>query len=267
MGKTQRTIQILAPAVLAAVLFSAGFMAVLHSLPQDVWEDWRPATCVSGGCFCEPADTASAVRQPVNAWSSFAFVLAGFMIIGLALFSAKGKERRLTAPYACMLGIFAVVTGTGSAFYHSSLTFIGQFFDILGMYLTATLMLVYAWERSFRWPFRRSAAVFCLLNALLIPVQAAAPGTRRYVFGVLVIAALSFETVYLRIGRPKIELRYLAASTAVFALAYAAWVLDNTGIICMPGSILQGHAVWHLLGAAAVGLLYRYYAGEKREES
>ena len=39
-------------------------------------------------------------------------------------------------------GALALV-GLGSAFYHSSLTFVGQVFDVSGMYLIATFILLH----------------------------------------------------------------------------------------------------------------------------
>jgi hypothetical protein len=39
-------------------------------------------------------------------------------------------------------------------------------------------------------------------------------------------------------------------------VATVIWVLDITRIACQPTAIIQGHAVWHVLGAAASASLY-----------
>ena len=48
------------------------------------------------------------------------------------------------------------------------------------------------------------------------------------------------------------------------ALAFGIWNLSKTGgPWCDPHSLLQGHAVWHVLGAVAAFCLYRLWASER----
>ncbi len=50
----------------------------------------------------------------------------------------------------------------------------------------------------------------------------------------------------------------------VFVLAFVIWFLSWTnGPLCDPNSPFQGHGVWHLLSAAAVGCLYKYFRAEE----
>jgi dihydroceramidase len=76
------------------------------------------------------------------------------------------------------------------------------------------------------------------------------PESRRWLFGALLAVLLVTE---LRIARPR---RHLVLAAGLFALAFLAWTLDATGAWCDPTSPLQGHALWHLGGAAAAGVLY-----------
>ncbi len=52
------------------------------------------------------------------------------------------------------------------------------------------------------------------------------------------------------------------AAVATMAVAFAIWIAAQHGW-CDPGSLLQGHAVWHLLNALAAYLLFAYYASER----
>ena len=63
----------------------------------------------------------------------------------------------------------------------------------------------------------------------------------------------------------------MGAAVAVLAVAAlfvsleldtSSWALDITGVWCEPHSLLQGHALWHTLTAAAGGLVFGYYRGE-----
>src|SRR6476619_1230518 len=96
------------------------------------WEGWPRATCLPDHCFCE-AIAAGPVAQPANAWSSLAFVIAGFLIAHSPGLAGKGGTlNRMTSnpAYRQMYGYALVATGLGSYFYHASLTFAGQVADM-----------------------------------------------------------------------------------------------------------------------------------------
>lgn len=250
-------------AALLFVIFSTVFMAVLYATPHRVWNEALPATCVSaGGCFCELTRNNSSVKQPVNAWSSLAFVLTAFLIF---LHSRKWSDFSTKLPLwmAYLLGIAAFLTGIGSAFYHASLSLSGQIVDILGMFLLATTMLVYSWYRLLDWNKREFLWVFLLINISLTIVQVVMPETRRYVFAAVLVIALLFEYVYLFRKKPRIIATRLHAALGLFGIAYLIWIFDNNRMMCDPTSLIQGHAVWHILGAISVGLLYLYYFSER----
>jgi len=46
-------------------------------------------------------------------------------------------------------------------------------------------------------------------------------------------------------------------AAAVFSAGVIVWFFSRTGgALCSPDSLIQGHAVWHLAAAAAVGILF-----------
>jgi hypothetical protein len=51
--------------------------------------------------------------------------------------------------------------------------------------------------------------------------------------------------------------RSIALAMGIMAFAFVLWVLDITKLVCEPSSILQLHALWHVLDAVVVWLLYR----------
>ncbi|MFC7597123.1 hypothetical protein ACFQU3_17530 [Terrabacter sp. GCM10028922] len=51
---------------------------------------------------------------------------------------------------------------------------------------------------------------------------------------------------------------WLHLGLGLLLTAYVLWVLDQWSILCDPASWLQGHAAWHVLGAAAGWCLARH---------
>lgn len=236
-------------------------IGVLANTPAATWGAMQPATCLAtGGCFCEGVRVDDPLRQPANTWSSLGFVVAGIYIAAASI--PLPRPSRLIPLYRVAFGLMAVIVGVGSAYYHASLTFIGQFFDILGMFLISSFVLVYAVQRWRGWSNTRSIAVYAGFNLILTLLQIAIPDLRRYTFAVVLIIGLLMEYIYHRQRKPVIAVHWLHLGLAIFALAYGIWILDNSRVVCDPASILQGHALWHLLGAVATVCLFRYYASE-----
>ncbi len=215
-------------------------------------------------CFCEEI-RPGAIAQPANTWSSLSFVLVGLSVLvsaprrRFANFNTTRsnltlKNRAATQLYAGSLFII----GLGSAFYHASLSFVGQFFDVLGMYLLITFVLLLNFSRLNKLPRPGFAGWFIILNAVLAYFLIVFPELRRYIFAGLVIAALSWEFLACS-KKPAAQNYYLRLAVASFGLGFLIWILDITKILCEPTSWLQGHALWHLLGALAAGLLFLHY--------
>lgn len=248
--------------LLIALLISAVTLGVLMSLPASVWTDWRPATCLQRGCFCEAPNPHSPIRQTANTVSSLGYLFSGT----LAITSSK-NARRFSRGHAAIFGVSSLLIGVGSAFYHASLTFSGQFFDVLGMFMLATLMLVYAFERIWDLRFAATVGLYLAIVLFLSLLQISLPDTRRFVFALALIIALFFEARYLKQQTPIIDVNKLRLGIILLAVAYLIWILDNARIVCFETSPIQGHALWHLLGAASVCLLYQYYSSEIKQRA
>lgn len=248
-------------------IFAAIALAVIPLRFIDYsWARWRPATCMPSGCFCE-AVGSSLVRQPANAYSNLGYIFVGVIVLGLA---RTGSLATTGAPnimlshrgYLVLYGLAVFSIGAGSLFYHASLTFAGQWFDLMGMYLFATFVLVYNASRLRRLPPAAFVVVYLVLNISLGAVLAIIPSIRIRIFSALIGAGLGIEVAVLFVRRPSIRLRYLVGALASFALAYLIWTLDERRLLCAPGSLLQGHATWHLLTALSTAFTFRYYLSD-----
>jgi Ceramidase len=226
------------------------------------WTDYAPATCLTTHCFCEAPRTGHLVLQPANSWSSYSYAFGGFLMIALA----RSREWRsgFVPLAATVFGITAIFVGLGSVLLHATLTLWGQFFDVMGMYLVSGFMLVSAVARWQRYSDKRAAILYLVVVCALIAVLAAMPEVRRWLFAVVLLSAIILELGFAKARRPTVALSYFMLGMAVQAIAFTIWNLDQSGWFCSPQSLIQGHAVWHLLGATALWCNFLYYRSETR---
>jgi len=87
------------------------------------------------------------------------------------------------------------------------------------------------------------------------------PDTRRFLFAALIVVALALEFA---LRRTRGEMKYLWNALGLMALAYVIWLLDQLKIVCLPTSLIQGHALWHLLTAfATYQIVMHFFGGTK----
>lgn len=247
-------------ALILAALSAVGLYAVLMALGPD-WSVYAPATCTTTRCFCELPRTGSLILQPSDSWSAFGYVVAGFLMIVLA--RGSGWTSAMPPAFATMFGITAIAVGLGSVLLHATLTLWGQFFDVLGMYLVGSFMVVSALARWRNIPDRAAMLLYVGLCAALVTVLIVEPEVRRYLFAVVLITAIVMELVFARPKRRGAKLSYYLLGIVAKAIAFTIWNLDQNLIWCMPGSLIQGHAIWHLLGATSIFLTFSYYRSER----
>jgi hypothetical protein len=85
-------------------------------------------------------------------------------------------------------------------------------------------------------------------------------------FGALLLTALGLERRIARRGDERLDPRWILAAAATLLAAFAVWNTAKDGSsLCWPGSVYQGHGVWHLLCAASAYCLFRFYASERAQ--
>jgi Ceramidase len=246
------------------LLSMVGITLLLSALGPD-WSIYAPASCTTTRCFCEMPRTGALIVQPANSWSSYGYAFAGFLMILLARGKTWGSGFPPVA--ASVFGVTAIFVGLGSVLLHATLTLWGQFFDVTGMYFTSGFMLVSALACWRGLSGRQATMLYVVLVAILLTVLYAIPEVRRWLFAVVLLAAILLELTFARPGRPGVKLRFYVMGIIIKAVAFAIWNLDQHGLVCAPQSLIQGHAVWHLLGATSLWCTFLYYRSERARES
>jgi hypothetical protein len=222
-----------------------------------------------GANFCEAARDGF-VKQPANTFSNLGFVVAGLLVARRAgrperLGDALPRYDGLATAYACLV----VALGPASAAMHATQTEVGGHLDLLSMYLVASFAAAYALMRRvgqgrlFFWQLFSLFVAGCELVGLYdgeVPVVTYAG---NLAFAVLLLTAVVVEVrLWRSAGASRTDLRWGVAALGTILLAFAIWNVTRT-LWCDPRSLVQGHAVWHLLDAVAAYLLFRFWASER----
>eukprot|EP01080_Neovahlkampfia_damariscottae_P010060 gene10060-2483_t len=249
--------------LLSVTLFTTCCLVILI-LPfiDGNWNSWNQATCMPDHCFCEkPRD--GLLRQPVNTWTNMFFVLFGLTIINQVCLT--GNE--LFNYYSLIYGLADIILGIGSAYYHASLTFSGQFLDNMGMQLVILWCFCYNFVRLTKY-FRTTAFLTSYIALVLITgfLNVFVPESRRYLFGGIVALLLCqqiFVDFKIKPWKTGMNYIFIGLSLLCFLVAFGVWILDLQKIVCEEISFLQLHGIWHFLCSAATYSLFLFYNSEK----
>lgn len=242
--------------LLAALLTTGALLLV-----GPDYSRFAAATCTATRCFCENPRIDALIVQPSNSWSAYGYVVVGFLMIVLARAPTWNSAFPPTA--ATIFGATAIMVGIGSVLLHATLTLWGQFLDVLGMYLVGSFMLVRAVARWQSIPDKIAIILYVVLCAALTAVLVMEPEVRRWLFAVVLVVAILIELVFARPLRSGALVRFYLFGILAKGVGFAIWVMDQRGTLCAPDNIVQGHAIWHLLGALSIWLNFRYYHSER----
>lgn len=219
--------------------------------------------------FCETLRDGP-IKQPANTWSCLAFTAAGLLI---AWRTGRRRARREPTPPALMAraplyaGLYAAqvaLIGPASMLLHASMTAWGGACDMSSMFLYTAFLgsfLIVRWRGLGGVGF---ACAYAFLGGATFTVYALWPLEGLRLFGTVAALAALGEGAFSWSRRPRTDVRWLGLALGCFALALAVWWLSLTGHpLCAPDSLLQGHALWHVLCALTTLALFEHYAREQ----
>jgi hypothetical protein len=204
-------------------------------------EAWRRRRRL-GASDCEEI-RPGLIAQPANAVSSLSYVAAGGWVARRGLQAGR--------PAAMAFGALLAAVGVGSVLYHGPCPPGAQ--QAHDTSLAATLGLVVLHNSIAVMGLERDVPDLLQIGAAVgaaVPVLPRGRHTNSLV-ALLGAAAVTTEVISVRAGSH--GPRPAAAAGVGLALGAAVLALSRTGgPLCRPKSLLQGHALWHLLSATSL---------------
>lgn len=229
------------------------------------WTTWKPATCLPD-CFCEAARTGSWILEPVNTWTNLFFMLAGiFFILRAQRLTTKTNQLNSIPLFPRLYGFAMIFVGLGSFFYHASQTFVGQWFDVFGMFLISMFYVFYNFYRI-NWIQKKQFFIYYLISCIFLGVIIIYfPEARRWLFGIS-LAFILIQSIWIQKRFPTlINRNYIVGALVSYLFAQTVWVLDKHKIWCDPYAWMNGHGIWHIFSGLAAVLIYFYFQSEKQQ--
>jgi len=205
------------------------------------------------------------LAQPANTISSFAYVLVAIWVVW-RFRELRGTRRLLTWVY----GIVLALVGLGSVAFHGPMPAwakLAHDLPITGILLIVIAVGIIDAAPGFRF---RVLGILALAVVGVGVVFSFFPDASLGLTGAIAVAAITGEILRLRrFGRwsSRRLRRRVGAALGVLVLAEVANALGRTGApLCRPDSLLQLHALWHVLSAVAFGVwsLVLFEPGETR---
>lgn len=266
--------------------YSFGLLLITYLLYEgykhfDLWSNMQIAM---GNTFhfCEHNRFGQSVVQPSNTWSNIGYFTVGLLFLSLGVkdhFYEKRKQvTHFLARYpgfSILLGVSTLYLFVGSFMYHASVTRFFQKIDQTGIYFVITALMSYNIFKLF--PFFKykdkevSTHYIILVSAVVLNVLFYTVLWKvniNVLFPILIFAFFVINILNIRKYKGSVNyLGYLKAAFLTLMAAAFVWILDRNHIGCVPTSVFQGHALWHLLTASSLFFIYFFYRGERISEA
>ena len=261
--------QILKNAFLGTGLVLGIALSLDFVLDSSVWTGMKVSQSAITVEYCEFNRPERLFHQPINTYSNLIYFFYGLLVFQLALkdlklVGVKGVNSVRNSPYlSILLAANFIYLSFGSAFFHSSLTWIGQRIDMNATYgLTLTLICIGLVQVLVKKELTKQIQVGLVVGMLLLiagflPLALQISSSILLPSLFLILLALGIIN-YLQYPSQQSPLLGLL-SFVLLAVAIQIRSMDVAKINCDPMSIWQGHALWHFLTASSSLCMYLYF--------
>jgi Ceramidase len=253
-------------ASISIILF---FFTLNSILNGSVWQGMTISKSALTVEYCELNQVDKFFHQTMNTYSNIVYFFFGILILQIAWEDYKNREllnlnRLQQFPLlSALVGFCFIYLCFGSAFFHASLTWVGQRVDMNGTYgLTLTLLSVgfyHVFHKIELTNGQKNLWIIGLLILILAFFEIALMVSSSTLIPVLILLSTAFTGIHYFQFRKERFISLGILSFVLIIIAIKIRTLDVQKVGCEPHSLYQGHAVWHLLTAMSSFCSYAFF--------
>jgi Ceramidase len=224
--------------------------------------------------YCEESVMNRFFHQLMNTYSNLAYFYFGLTVLQIAIHDRRifNPSNRLSNFWqlSALLGACFVYLSFGSAFFHASLTWLGQRFDMNATYaltiaqiMIGLYMVLSAWRPSKLAKNGLILAIFILIIAFVeIHLRIKSSILLPAMIGLLLLLVL---INYIQFRRERfLFLALLSFGCLIIAVFFRTIELTESKKFCDNHAFFQGHSFWHLFTGMSSFLNYTFFRLTKR---
>lgn len=267
--------QILRNGLWATGIFFGIALALDYFLDSRVWDGMVVSQSALTVEYCEFNHPERLFHQPVNTYSNLIYFFYGIVVFQLGwkdwkAFANREANTVRKFPYlSLLLAANFIYLSLGSAFFHSSLTWMGQRMDMNATYGLTLSLICIGWVQVFVKKKLSLRMQLGLVGVVLLLIAAFLPLALRISSSILLPSLFLILLVlgiinYIQYPSQRIPALGILGFV-LLAIAIKIRALDVAKVNCDPMSIWQGHALWHLLTATSSLCMYFYFRRVKKK--
>jgi predicted membrane channel-forming protein YqfA (hemolysin III family) len=267
--------QILRNGLWATGIFFGIALALDYFLDSRVWDGMVVSQSALKVEYCEFNHPERLFHQPVNTYSNLIYFFYGIVVFQLgwkdwkAFANREANTVRKFPFLSLLLAANFIYLSLGSAFFHSSLTWMGQRMDMNATYGLTLSLICIGWVQVFVKKELSPRMQLGLVGVVLLLIAAFLPLALRISSSILLPSLFLILLVlgiinYIQYPSQRIPVLGILGFV-LLAIAIKIRALDVAKVNCDPMSIWQGHALWHLLTATSSLCMYFYFRRVKKK--
>lgn len=192
-------------------------------------------------CFCEPLGTGLIVH-PLMTWTNIFYLFAAVFVFA---------KRRVWGGPGFQVALLLLLIGAASTFYHLTIIHLSDWAD----FSSIIVLLLYLAYRRLQQTTAISVWVFASVVIAACTVMLLFESSHEPIAALAFLVFAGVEAHYRR--HHSVTPIYLLSSVTLFVVGAVLWYLDLKRWLCIQAWYLQLHALWHLMTALGICLLYR----------
>lgn len=260
-----------------AFIYTFGMIAIWACLNTwlsgSVWNGMTLSKSALTVEYCEFNNSEAFFHQSMNTYSNLAYFFFGILVFQIAQFDFRNKENNTQNKLekfpllSVLMSCCFIYLSFGSAFFHASLTYLGQRVDMNGTYSISIALLGIGWYHllhkiEFSEIIKKLwFGVLILIIIAFLPLSLIISSSKLLPFMILLLL-ISIAIHYIQFRQEKSFILAILGFVLMF-IAVKIRTLDVQKINCDPHSFYQGHAIWHLLTAMSSFCSYSFFRFSK----